>query len=362
MSDDLTLICGAAGSERKLSGWTSLRVTRGVERMPSDFEIAMTERFPGEVAGVSVAPLDPCRVLLGNDLVLTGYVDAFVPSLAAQTHAIRVLGRSKCQDLVDCSAEWPGGQISGATVLGIAQKLAAPYGITVSGSGPEIGPVIPQFSLLWGESAFEVIERVCRYRGLLAYDGADGNLVLSRVGTRRAASGATQGVNVQEAQIAWRMDERFSDIVTRFLPVSLFDDAGDGGDIEAHLTDDELVKKKRHRLKYIVTESSVPGLDIGTVRAQWEIARRFGRSMRVTVTLDSWRDSAGALWQPNTLAPLALPALKLDKVSWTIAEVSFIRDEQGTRATLVLMPPGAFDVQPPSPLPFQDVTAAPSGP
>lgn len=360
MPDDLTLICGPAGSARKLSGWTSIRVTRGLERLPADFEIGMTERFPGEVSSIAISPGDFAKVMIGADLVLTGYVDVVLPSISGRAHEIRVLGRGKCQDLVDCSAEWAGGQISGATVLGIAQKLVAPYGtkgiaeskITVTGTGEEIGPVIPQFSLLWGETPFEVIERICRYRGLLAYDGPDGNLILSRVGTGKSASGFSQGINVQAAQAAYRMDERFSDIITRFLPVSLFDDAGDGGDIEAHVTDAQV---PRHRLKYIITESSIPGLDIGKLRAQWEIARRFGRGLRVSLTADSWRDSAGALWAINTLAPLSLPILKIDKVSWTIAEVSFLRDEQGTRAELSLMPPEAFTVAPPPPLPFADV-------
>lgn len=44
MSDELTLSIGG----RQLSGWTSTRVTHGIEHCPSDFEISMTERYPGE--------------------------------------------------------------------------------------------------------------------------------------------------------------------------------------------------------------------------------------------------------------------------------------------------------------------------
>ena len=123
--DDLLLTAGG----RQISGWTEVRVTRGVERCPSDFEIAMTELYPGEPLDVTVRPGDECQVVLGADLVLTGYVDRFVPSLGPSDHMIRITGRGKCQDLVDCAAEWPNGQISGASALGIAQKLAQPYGI-----------------------------------------------------------------------------------------------------------------------------------------------------------------------------------------------------------------------------------------
>jgi hypothetical protein len=63
--------------------------------------------------------------------VITGYVDRVIGTLDARQHSVTVTGRSKCQDLVDCSAEWPGGQIVGSSVLEIARKLAEPYGISV---------------------------------------------------------------------------------------------------------------------------------------------------------------------------------------------------------------------------------------
>ncbi|MGP8002296.1 MAG: phage baseplate assembly protein [Smithella sp.] len=81
-------------------------------------------------------------------------------------------------------------------------------------------------------------------------------------------------------------------------------------------------------------------------RANWENARRVGRSNVLTLTTDSWRDSAGTLWTPNTIVPISLPALKLQQVNWVIADVSYKRDTTGTTADLVLMPPRAFLPQP----------------
>ena len=78
-------------------------------------------------------------------------------------------------------------------------------------SSAPVGGAIPQFNLMIGESAFEVIERVGRYRGLLAYDQPDGSLILAQVGATQAASGFTEGENVQEATLTWSMDQRFSD-------------------------------------------------------------------------------------------------------------------------------------------------------
>ncbi|WP_410819059.1 phage baseplate assembly protein, partial [Paraburkholderia sp.] len=51
-NDDLTLVAGG----RQLSGWTRVRVSRGVERCPSDFQIEMTEKYPGDAFDITVQP------------------------------------------------------------------------------------------------------------------------------------------------------------------------------------------------------------------------------------------------------------------------------------------------------------------
>ena len=89
------------------------------------------------------------------------------------------------------------------------------------------------------------------------------------------------------------------------------------------------------------------GQYVAVARAQWEKARRYGRSQAATVTVDSWRDSAGTLWMPNRLCPVDLPALKIVGQRWLIASVTYqLGLEGGTRALLVLMPPEAFQPEP----------------
>ena len=103
---------------------------------------------------------------------------------------------------------------------------------------------------------------------------------------------------------------------------------------------------RRHRQLDIIAEAAAGGQEVAAARANWEMARRFGRSFMCHVTTDSWRDADGLLWQPNMLAPLDLPLLKTAGVQWTISEVTYVLDQQGTTAELVLMPPAAFEPQP----------------
>jgi len=334
--EDLYLTIG----DQVVTGWTSIRVTRGIERVPSDFDISLTERYPDELDRLVIEPGMACEVRLGDDLVITGWADHFVPGFSADDHTIRVAGRSRCADLVDCSAEWPGGQISNATVLGVAQKLASVYqGIAVSTDVSDL-VVLPQTNVMLGESAFEVIDRMARYSAVLAYDLPDGGLFLTRVGTQRAASGFAEGKNVQGAYVDYSAHQRYSTVTGYLQSFDTLLDMGEAGN-ELYTAVD--LNVKRHRGLAVISEGGGLGLDILRQRVDWEIARRAGRSRIVHLITDSWRDAAGALWAPNTLVPVSLPRLKLEAEGLLISEVTYERsDRRGTTARLTLMAPEAF--------------------
>lgn len=338
--DELILVAG----NRRISGWTDIRVTVGAERVPNDFEIGMTERFPGELKSWIFQPGDACKIFLGSDLVITGYIDRYIQSISDGVHSIRVVGRGKCCDLVDCAAEWPGSQITGSSAFQIASKLAEPYGISVTCDVSPL-PVLPQFNFIIGETAYEIIERICRASALLAYELPDGTLNLTRIGENSAASGIEQGVNVQQATYMRGMDNRYS-VVNAFLnSVDLLGDAGDSGNLLATVNDPNV---PRHRMMVVIAEGRGYGEDIAKQKALWEVKRRQGRSYMVSVTVDSWRDKAGQLWKPNTLMPIIkLPALHLLESGWVIGEVTYsMSEERGKTADLLLMPHDAFLLQP----------------
>ena len=348
--DDLQLKVGG----RVIAGWNEIRVTRGIERMPSDFDVLMTERYPGETSGVVMQPGDPCQVLLGNDLVVTGYVDQYRPGLSASQHQIRVTGRGKCEDLVDCSAEWPSSQISGSTVRGIAERLAKPYGIKVSGLD---GGGVPQFNVMYGETAWEIIERITRFAALLGIEQPDGNLLLTHVGTEEHASGFVQGKNIEQAEVELSMHQRYSEYWVYTMGANIFEDTGAAPLLIKKLTDD---KVPRHRRKAIVADSGPVGTQdqFAIGRAVWEMNRRAARSRAIRLVCDSWRDAAGKLWQPNKLARIEAPALKLPRETWVIGEVTYRRGIEGTKAEVVLMPANAFLPEPIVLIPaFPDVPA-----
>ncbi|WP_424138160.1 phage baseplate assembly protein [Roseomonas chloroacetimidivorans] len=341
--DDLSLIVNG----QVWRGWDTITVVRSCERLPSVFTVTLTERFPGE-ADLSFMPGDRCLVRLGRDTVITGRIDKHAPAIDANSHTVTVIGRSNCRELVDCAAMFPGWQISAKTVKGIVEALASYYGVQVSAPQGD-GPLVPQMNLIPGETVWSVIERLCRFGKLLAYDDPDGNLVLSGVGTEKHASGVREGVNVQAAATTLAADQRYSEYwvylqstTALFSQLSLAT-GGDGMQPPAGLAKDEAVQNKR--IFIIMMEHAGPydTREIAQQRAEWEAARRRGRAEAIRVRVDSWRDSTGELWQPNKRLDVHVPSCKVSNAEWIIAEVTYRRGLRGTTADLLLMPPTAFD-------------------
>ena len=344
-SDTLTLKVGG----QNLTGWQRVSVNRSLDSVPASFDIQVTEKYP-LAPDIDVKPGAPCTVSIGADLVLTGYVDRYQASVDPGAHNVRIQGRSMSEDLVDCSALFdtgskePGMQKLSGTALSIAQGLAKPYGVTIKSLNGD-GAQIPQFNINLGETAWEIIDRVTRYSKLLAYDLPDGSVVMAQYGSEQMASGFTLGANIEHADITYSMDERFSDYEAHFLSTMAFGtDAGINSPTIGQVVKDGGVP--RFRKRYIVSEQTILGQPIAYDRAVWECNRRIGRSQVFSVVTDSWRDAAGALWAPNHLAPINASALKVSGVTWIIASVSYLRDENGQHAALTLMPKEAFFPEP----------------
>lgn len=339
MSDELSLKVGG----KKLSGWTEVAVTRGIEQMPNAFVIAATEASPVTSDARAVGEGQSCTVSLGADLALTGYVDTVTSGFGPGSHAVQISGRGKCADLVDCSAEWPNCQISGANALEIAQKLAKPYGITVKNVGPA-GEAIPQFNINVGETPADIIELITRHAALLYYEGPDGSLILAQAGAAKAGSGFVEGQNLEACTITRSMAGRYSDYTCSLLSV---DTSGLNLDQNLYFFSAKDPNVKRHRKIFIVAEGVSGGAILAGLRAKWEAARRAGRGQQVMVTTDSWRDAKGKLWEPNTLAPVTSPRLKIKEQGLCIAQVTYrLGLETGRTADLLLMPKEAFLPQP----------------
>lgn len=355
--NEVTIQVGA----NRFKGWQTVSITRSCETMPNSWSLSASAEFlqsPAALAGTR--PGQKCLIYIGSDLVITGWIDRRSIPIDAHNHTVLLTGRGITRNLVDCSADLAhdpnvhGGMINGANTLGVARTLAAAYGITARSAVPDLSIPIPQFQVMLGETPYQIIESIARYAGFLVYEDEYGTLVLDRVGTKRHASGFSLPGNIEGINAERSVDQRYSEYMVVWFGVDQLTDLGSLLNRRAVTLDTTLGE---YRLKIIVSEqvAPVPGAAqptpadndaVATQRARWECARRLGRSQAAAITCDSWRDSKGALWTPNRLAPIEAPAADITGAQWIIGTVTFRRDMSGTHADLVLMPPDAFDPDP----------------
>lgn len=342
MNDNVVKLKIDTGKEEYIiTGWNRLTITRGIERIPNNFDLQMTEKIPNSET-VEVSEGSKCKVYIGDDLVVTGYVDRVIPQITHNQHMIQVVGRGLCSDLVDCSAVWKGMQFQNSTVKSIAESLCEDFGIEVV-STIETDVVSVQ-NINLGETSGAVIDRVCRVAQVLYYENEKGNLVLSRESTETASGSLTQGSNVESATYVRGMDQRYSHYIVVIPSAPLSMDQSSDPSIGYYTIKDPTMP--RFRPLYVIPEDGDAGFVVAEKRARWELNRRYGRSNMVRVTVSSWRDFNGDLYKPNTQIQLNIPKIKVQLQNWLIGEVTYRIDDNGTRCDMIVMPVGAFTPEP----------------
>jgi prophage tail gpP-like protein len=339
----------------QFKGWQTVSISKSCESMPNSWAVTASAEFLQGDALAGTQPGQSCLIRIGSDLVITGWIDRRSIAIDAHNHQVTISGRGITRNLVDCSVDLVhdpalrGGQMICPNALDAAQKLCKAYGITARSAVSDLGPPILGYQVQLNDTPYSVIESVARYAGFLVYEDLNGNLVLDRVGTTAHASGFSLPGNIESVNAEQSVDQRYSQYLVVWSGIDQLAELGDLFNRRAHKLDTTL---NEFRLKVIVSEQiawtpsqALPDTANDTIaeqRANWEFARRYGRSQAVSITCDSWRDSNGTLWTPNWLAPVDAPAAGIAGVKWIIGSVTYRKDMSGTHADLILMPPDAF--------------------
>ena len=345
--DEVALAIG----ERAYSGWTRVIVRRSMETIAGGFELVLTERWPGQQARGAIHSGDRCRVTIGGETVITGYVDTVEPVYDADRHEVTVRGRDAAGDLADCSILAGATNLPTGPALGMITQICKPFGILVSSDLPAARAlqVVLNMAVQLSETAFEAISRIAEQSGFIVVSDGKGGIRLTTAGSGGNRGAVILGMNILSARGRDAMNDRFSDYLVASQTV-----AGDNVDPRAAATGNGTAKDPgvpRYRPLVLMVDVGSTGYAYLTQRAQWEATVRLGRALRATVTVQGWRDNSGALWEPNTICrvdddflaidgPLLISgvALSLDEENGTRAELTLTRREAFTAAPLPLSP------------------------
>jgi prophage tail gpP-like protein len=343
MSDEVKLIIGG----QEYTGWKEINISRSLTEGASSFDVAVSERWAGLDGAWQITPFDEATVYIGDDIVLTGFVEHYQPSFDANDHAVRIAGRSLTCDLVDCMPDVGTGQFIGYKLDAIANTLCGYFGIGVQVEC-DVGDPLTDATIEKTETAFAFLEKLARLRSVLLTDDAEGNLILTRAGIKGSASSLVQGQNILSATAHLTSNTRFQNYVC----LSQTPVAQDGSDAQLQIkgtATDSFCPRNRRFAEMTEHPATQPQAD---ARAKWRAKHNFGMSTHATITVLGWRQAqasgnpGGDLWDTNLLVPVMSPFLELER-QLLIGKVEFKLDEQGGRRTvLTVAPQDAFTPEP----------------
>lgn len=338
----MTLLLTVNGAN--YGGWQSITVKRGIESICGGYSLGVSDKWAQQASAWPIKPGDECSISLGGATVITGYVDSRDIDFSANSHTLTIAGRDKAADLVDSSAVLGRWQFKGQNALQICQAIAKPYGVPVAlGAGVALPKPQADFSINPGESAFEAIDRICRLSGLLPISDGLGGIVLT-IGTTTVmtADALAEGVNILAASANINMAERYNKYIVGGQHKGTDELNGQGAAGVQAIAYDTLVRPSR--VLYVRPEGIVTPA-AAQRRAQWEASVRAARAVDVSVTVQGWQQSSGALWPVNALVPLNSGLLGIN-ATMLITEAEYSLNDSGTTTKLTLKRPQAYQPEP----------------
>jgi prophage tail gpP-like protein len=325
------------GSQRH-QGWQEVRIRLSLEQIADSFELVLTERWreSGEVRPVT--PGEACAVSVGDELVVTGYLDEVLPDYDAETHTIVANGRSRAADLIDCSGS--DRRFDGRTLLQVATALAEPYGIEVIDT---VGADKPfrEFALEDGQPIAEALERAAQIRGARIVSDAEGRLVIVHAVQREIRTPLELGGNIRKGSGMFSDRDRFNTYIVEGQTPGTDDWFGESAAAPRSEVTDPRIRKPRTTL--IVCDTPADSADC-RARAELEARMRWAKGRGVTYTVGTWRHEQG-VWRPGDLVHVRDDYLGLNE-RLLISDVQLVESNEGRTAELRVAPPEAFEPVP----------------
>lgn len=319
-------------------GWSELRIERAIDTLVGSFELTLASKATTGGEDWPVKQGQAAQVVLGGKPLVTGWIDRIGRSLDANQRALTVSGRDKACDLVDCSAMNKPGSWRNVGLAKIAAELAKPFGVSITVTG-DAGKPLSRFALQQGETAFAAIERLARYRGLIAFSDGRGGVIIGNPDSGSRIGGLTEGVNIKEIETELDDSQRFSEYLIKGQA---------SGSQQRHGKVVAQVKGEakdasvgRYRPMLIVGEEQSDAASLKK-RAAWERQTRAGKAERSTVVVPGWFAEGTTVWEPGKRAALSAPSNRVsgDRL---IERVVLTRSaDEGTLSELTLVPPEAW--------------------
>jgi len=316
---------------RRLAGFQEVNVTRSMDEAAISFALQCTNPAWHPDAFVLRTGAE-IELRAGGDLLVKGYVDEYEASHGdGDTHEVRVSGRSKAADSIDCPpTKHKTGRVDGKDLLGVAKEFDE-HGVGYT-ADVALQP-IAKVQRHPRDTVFQTIEREARKQGLLLLGEPAGGIRITRAGEKRQAGAILEGAPpLKSFKLKCSAKDKHSPVVVRGQKAS-----GVDGKALRQETQEYDPSVGRYRPLVLFVEGDASEKDLKN-RAQWERLRRSGAGVTVSADLATWRDAAGALFEPGRLIAVTLHSERFEQ-DMTISSVTFTQSHAGTTASPDLVDP-----------------------
>lgn len=310
----------------------------------------------------------PVTVKIGEDTVLTGYIEQTPVSYSATSANVGIAGRSKTCDLIDCTVmvddpnvfyEKPdtsnsnyvscpqnaATEYKNVALETIIAQLIMPYGIKLVN---ETKPLTKKrnFSAKHEDTVLKALQNLTSTENLLFYGNEKGDLVVTEKGKLTADDALVLGQNILTGDASFDASKIYK--YYRAVGQDKGATGKTGHDASSHnyIAVDDNVSRTR-----LLTKKVQGAADTAKCKVTAEGDRDYYLSQfyKITYKVQGWRQSTGKLWKINSLVDIKDDFLGIDtqkSQKFLIIRVVFnLTENEGMTTTLDVIPPDGWRLE-----------------
>jgi prophage tail gpP-like protein len=238
------------------------------------------------------------------------------------------------------------GEFKGYTLSQIANSVLAPYKTKFSIKGDTSGMDKPfeKVNVLFGETVFAFIERLCRMRNVYLLTDISGDLVGYRLdNATKTVADLQEGRNILAASAVFDYTGAFSEIQSQGQRPGNDQHFGDAARDTSATVKNSSVQEQVP----LVFAAEMPGDQADMrMRAQHENGYNLADQLTVQITVQGWFRDENSLWLEHIGDPVSVYSPLLftnDRINLAIQSVNSTQGPAGTFSQLTLVLPGAYN-------------------
>ena len=347
--------------------WTSFSITTELNTISPAFSVGIVSN--SMYLKNKITSGNSVKVKIGNDVVLTGYIEQTPVSYSATSANVGIAGRSKTCDLIDCTVMVDDPNISyekepntsnsnyvscpqnaateykNVALETIIAQLIMPYGIKLVN---ETKPLTKKrnFSAKHEDTVLKALQNLTSTENLLFYGNENGDLVVTEKGKLTADDALVLGQNILTGDASFDASKIYKYYRAVGQDKGVTGKTGHDASCHNYTAVDDNVSRTR-----LLTKKVQGAADTAKCKVTAEGDRDYNRDQyfKITYKVQGWRQSTGKLWKINSLVDIKDDFLGIDtqrSQKFLITRVVFnLTENEGMTTTLDVIPPNGWRLE-----------------